>query len=106
MTKPLEKNKFEIQNQFYKTLNQPLQNPCKILKKIGGNWEFVGFLNGEKMICMDNLYEAIKNDSCLIYSFGLADNWDFEVAMAELGMFTLICMMPPKILFAPDSVWS
>ena len=34
---------------------------------------------------MDKLYEAIQNDSCLVYSFGLADDWDFEVTLAQLG---------------------
>ena len=32
---------------------------------------------------MDTLYNAIKNGTCLVYSFGLADNWDFEIFMAE-----------------------
>ena len=35
---------------------------------------------------MEKLYEAIQNGSCLIYSFGLADDWDFEVTLAQLGI--------------------
>ena len=81
-----QKNTFELKNQFYKSLNQPLQNSCKILKKIGGTWgSGCGQLDGEKMICMELLYEDIKNNSCLVYSFGLGDDWVFELALAELG---------------------
>ena len=80
------KNKYEIKDLFYQSINKPLQTDCKILKKFGGQWNpYCGFFDGEKIICMDSIYEAIQNGSCLIYSFGLADNWDFEIAMAELG---------------------
>ena len=44
-----------------------------------------GFLDGEKLLCMDGLYEALEQKNCLVYSFGLADDWDFEIFMAELG---------------------
>ena len=76
-----------LKDMFYENINKPLQTECKILKKVGGSWRSnsCGFVNGEKMVCMDVIYEALKNDSCLIYSFGLSDNWDFEIAMAELG---------------------
>ena len=81
-----QKNTFELKSQFYKSLNQPLQTTCKILKKFGGTWgPGCGQLDGEKMICMELLYEDIKNNSCLVYSFGLGDDWVFELALAELG---------------------
>ena len=44
---------------------------------------FSGFLDGEKIVCMDNLHEAVKTDTCLIYSFGLGDDWDFELSMNQ-----------------------
>ena len=82
-----------IKDMFYEKINKPLQTQCKILKKVGGSWRSnsCGFVNGEKMVCMDVIYEALKNDSCLIYSFGLSDNWDFEIAMAELGKSNKRC---------------
>ena len=64
-----------------------MQTSCKILKRIAGTWnDQCGFFDGEKIVCMEKLYSAIQNGSCLIYSFGLADNWDFEVALAHLGI--------------------
>ena len=87
MTNHNMKSKYELKNQFFKSINEPLQTPCKILKKIGGRWNDspCGAIIGEKMICMDFLYKALNNGSCLIYSFGLADDWDFEIKMADLG---------------------
>ena len=49
----------------------------------------IGPLDGQKFVCMDKLYKAIQNDSCLVYSFGLADDWDFEVTLAHLGKYKI-----------------
>ena len=69
-------------------LNQPVQTSCKILKRFEGQWfKKCGYLDGQKFVCMEKLYEAIQNDSCLVYSFGLADDWDFEVTLAHLGNY-------------------
>ena len=69
-------------------LNQPVQTSCKILKRIEGQWfKKCGYLDGQKFVCMEKLYEAIQNDSCLVYSFGLADDWDFEITLAHLGNY-------------------
>ena len=70
-----------------------------MLKRISGSWISVeyttevnskiscGFQDGEKLLCMDGLYKAVQNQTCLVYSFGLANDWNFEVFMAELGMY-------------------
>ena len=34
---------------------------------------------------MDHLKEAIDNDQCLVYSYGLADDWSFDEIMAKMG---------------------
>ena len=44
-----------------------------------------GIIDGSKCICMDKLYLDIKNRECLVYSFGLSDDWTFEELMADLG---------------------
>ena len=72
---------------YYETVPK-VQNTCQILKKIGGHWEkSCGFWDGEKLLCMEKLYPFIRNKECLVYSFGLADDWDFEILMAKMGKF-------------------
>ena len=66
-----------------------------MLKRIAGNWytekyhvkeyspdNSCGFQDGAKLMCMDGIYKALKNQTCLIYSFGLCDDWDFEIFLA------------------------
>ena len=80
----------QLKEAYYELVPQVQQNSCQILKKIGGAWmKNCGFWDGEKLICMDKLYPFLKNDSCLVYSFGLSDNWDFEIIMASAGKFQL-----------------
>ena len=80
------------------------QNPfnCILRKSIGGKWDEVPdnmmkwcetqgncetwpHMDGVKRLCMDQLYENVKSNSCLIYSFGLSGDWSFEENMALLG---------------------
>ena len=50
-----------------------------------GNCESWPHMDGVKKLCMDQLYKDVKSKSCLIYSFGLSDDWSFEENMALLG---------------------
>ena len=77
---------FEKKDHYYKTVSLTDQSSCNIVKQIAGKWgDQCGFLDGEKYICIDRLYPALQNGTCLVYSFGLADDWDFEIWMASLG---------------------
>lgn len=42
-------------------------------------------VDGAKQICMDGLYWAVKEHTCLVYSFGLANDWKFEELISSLG---------------------
>ena len=53
--------------------------------------------DGIKTLCLDDIYRDIKNKKCLIYSFGIADDWTFEEYMASLGC---------KVLFISEYFWS
>jgi len=66
---------------FFQTLAFPLQSVCKVLKRIGGHW-LKRQVDGDKFICMDNL---LVKDKCLIYSFGISNDWTFEDLMDSAG---------------------
>ena len=68
----LESSPLKALDTLFKMSAQPLNSHCHVLKRIGGVWfEPCGFLDGEKLICMDPLYQSVINNNCLIYSFGL-----------------------------------
>jgi len=77
----------EAKMMFFQTLAQPLQSVCQVLKRIGGHWHFGGpgqhhQVDGDKFICLDPI---LNQDSCIVYSFGVAGDWTFEDQMDDLG---------------------
>ena len=60
-------------------INQYCAN--RVLKRIGGHW-LKRQVDGDKFICMDNL---LVKDKCLIYSFGISNDWTFEDLMDSAG---------------------
>ena len=64
----------------------PLQSVCTVGKFFGGGWMGgCGALDGNKYVCLDQFYEDVLTGNCLIYSFGIAGDWTFEEAMADIG---------------------
>ena len=67
-----------------------IQNPhisfCKEIKRFGGEYKsFCKYFDGQKFVCMDSLIQDITRSECLIYSFGVANDWSFEDVMDDLG---------------------
>ena len=61
-----------LRDQFYQMTTQPTQSSCQVFKRVGGQWyNYCGYLDGEKLLCMDGLYKSVMKKECLIYSFGL-----------------------------------
>ena len=64
----------------------PHQSFCKEMKRFGGYYrKDCKWLDGEKFICMDDIIKDVTNGECLVYSFGIKNDWSFEDAMGELG---------------------
>jgi hypothetical protein len=58
------------------------------MKKIGGKWNPEWkIIDGQKTVCLDKMYRDILRGECLVYSFGVGDDFTFEVAMADLGKY-------------------
>lgn len=94
-----------IRENFYKHLSNPTRKVCKISKRFGGHlirngvsvqthsnsvvyreeFEPGSGMDGTKFICLDELYKDLISQRCLIYSFGLSDDWTFEENMANFG---------------------
>merc|ERR1711874_609213 len=72
---------------FYKIVSLPVQGVCRGLKRIGGQWLdwpdlSAHAVDGDKFVCMDYI---ILGKPCLIYSFGIANDWTFEDFMDYRG---------------------
>ena len=64
----------------------PHQSFCKEMKRFGGYYrKDCKWLDGEKFICMDDIIKDIINGECLVYSFGIMDDFSFEDVLDELG---------------------
>ena len=86
LQEPNKQTSQDIRQQFYSLINMPLQSVCSVGKFFGGNWQtYCGAMDGHKYVCLDKLYADIQSGDCLIYSFGISDDWTFEEAMAQLG---------------------
>ena len=90
LMKPLKKpyQYKNIKDRFYKTVYNALDMPCLGMKRdIGGMWfPDCGFFDGTKTVCFnEELLDAMRSGKCLVYSFGLADDVSWELAMAEMG---------------------
>jgi len=71
---------------FHRFIQNPHRAYCKEMKRYGGEYNSAcKFTDGSKFVCMDELLQDIENGECLIYSFGVAEDWSFEDIMDELG---------------------
>ena len=81
-----EDNFHSIREKFYHLTGQTFETQCMVIKKFGGNWNpDMKIVDGEKPVCLDKIYHDLQNGNCLVYSFGVGDEFSFEVAMADLG---------------------
>ena len=61
---------------------------CRVIKRIGGKWIEGGKpmnkqVDGDKFLCLDKMVKS--NTQCLIYSFGISNDWTFEDQMDNFG---------------------
>ena len=72
---------------FQRIIALPLQTVCNVGKWVSlKRWHpECGSTDGERYLCMDNFYNDILNNKCIIYSFGIGDNYEFEELMGSVG---------------------
>ena len=76
-----------IIDHFQRIMAFPLQTVCHVGKWVAlKRWHWRGgSTDGERYLCMDNFFEDIRKENCLIYSFGIADDYVFEKEMGSIG---------------------
>jgi len=71
---------------FHSLVMDTFSTVCLLKTRLGGKFlKVCGYIDGQKYLCMDGLAEAIGRGECLVYSFGVAADWTFEDAVAEMG---------------------
>ena len=75
-----------LQSLFYKLISNPVGGRCTNMQRFGGRYhEVCHYWDGHKFVCMPELMYDIENDECLVYSFGVSNDWTFEKALGEIG---------------------
>ena len=92
----------ELRDLFHQIIMNPHNGRCSTLQRFGGVYRpDCKYWDGQKFMCMPDVYEDIENNECLIYSFGIANDYSFEQALGLLGckVFTFdpYVRYPPKI---------
>ena len=75
-----------LQSLFYKLISNPVGGRCANMQRFGGRYhEGCHYWDGHKFVCMPELMYDIENNECVVYSFGVSNDWTFEKALGEIG---------------------
>ena len=60
----------------------------RVLKRVGGHWvtgegKRRKQVDGDKFVCLDQI---LNKDSCIVYSFGVSNDWTFDDQMDNTGL--------------------
>ena len=61
-------------------------------------------MDGDKFVCLDLI---LKKDSCIIYSFGVGNDWTFEDQMDNIGFVIILlleCFFLSKFLLKSRNI--
>ena len=76
----------QIENTLHAFIMDPTDTACKEKHRFGGDYlSYCHYVDGGKYVCMDELIYDILNNECVIFSFGISDDWTFEDMMDDLG---------------------
>ena len=93
--------KFLNRTSYIRPKNVPAKN--KRILTLSGTWlNHCAWLDGDKLVCMDLLKDAIDKGECLIYSFGLGSDWTFEHMFADMGC--TVRAFDPTVIQEPENI--
>ena len=71
---------------FHSLVMDTLETACKVKIKLGGRYlPKCHVMESQKYVCMDELMKDIQNEECIVYSFGVGNDFSFEKTIAEMG---------------------
>ena len=70
------------------------------MKRVGGQW-LEKQVDGDKFVCFDSI---LSKQSCIVYSFGVSNDWSFEDQMDDLGMLRVVLLEAEDPVFRMSSV--
>ncbi|CAL4107318.1 unnamed protein product, partial [Meganyctiphanes norvegica] len=72
--------------EFFQYVETPSRicNHSEVFGGIHGIWKKVPIFDGDKVICFDKEFD-INPKKCLVYSFGINNEWSFDDALARFG---------------------
>ena len=78
-------------HQIMEYLKWTNHSSCQISHYFGGNYNSVSLLispgmDGQKAVCVDFQVEPVS-DACIVYSFGISNEWSFDEAMQKYGCY-------------------
>jgi len=86
----------EAMDRFYHEVSTPVQGVCHSLKRFGGRWRpKEQAFDGDKFVCTD----SYSPKDCLVYSFGIRAEWEFEDLMDSLNC--TVHAHDPTVSFPP-----
>lgn len=76
----------QIEDALHDFIMDPTDTVCKSKHRFGGRYlTECKYTDGGKYVCIDELFDDIVNNQCVIFSFGIANDWTFEDMMDNLG---------------------
>ena len=76
----------QIVNALHAFIMDPADTTCKEKHRFGGGYlSYCRYVDGGKVVCMDELIYDKENNQCVKVSFGMANDWPFEDMMDDLG---------------------
>ena len=82
----MQKTEKETPAQMLAYLLWTNRSSCRLAHDFGGHMlKNPSGLDGQKCICLDPVSVAPKPKSCIVYSFGINNEWSFDETMEKYG---------------------
>ena len=79
-------NSENLKNLFNNFVMSPYNGRCTNIQRFGGRYlSMCHYWDGHKFLCIDEVHKDIEQNECLVYSFGVSDDWSFEKLLGRVG---------------------